>query len=123
MKNIPKRDPLQDILLASYNDPVLFNDAILNRPEYWPRQREAAEAVARYHDTVIYSGNAVGKDYLVAGLVPWWLWTRPNSLVIVTGPSQAVLGSVTWKEIDRAIAGAALPLDAQVSQGLRVSPH
>ena len=86
----------QRILEQCENDPVHFNDAILNRPEYWPRQAEAARAVARYHDTVIYSGNAVGKDYLVAGLVPWWLWTRPDSLVIVTGPSQAVLGSVTW---------------------------
>src|SRR6478672_7169952 len=117
MKNIPKRDPLQDILLASYNDPVLFNDAILNRPEYWPRQAEAARAVARYHDTVIYSGNAVGKGYLIGGLILWWLWTRPDSLVIVTGPSQAVLGSVTWKEVVRALKHARLPLDAKVSKG------
>ena len=105
------------------DDPVLFNDMILHRHPYWPRQAEAARAVPRYHDTVIYSGNAVGKDYLVAGLVPWWLWTRPDSLVIVTGPSQTVLGSITWKEIQRAIAGAGLTLDAQISKGIRVSPH
>src|SRR3954471_16368231 len=84
------------------NNPVLFKHALLNRPAYWSRQCEAAHAVARYHDTVIYSGNAVGKGYLVAGLILWWLWTRPDSLVIVTGPSQAVLGSVTWKEVQRA---------------------
>jgi hypothetical protein len=104
------------------NDPVRFNTTILHRNPYWMRQIEAAESVVHYRDTIIYSGNAVGKDYLVAGLIPWWLWTRENSLVIVTAPSQALLGSVTWKELRKAIKSARVPLDARISPGLKTSP-
>jgi hypothetical protein len=103
--------------------PDLFNTHVLNRPPYWTLQRQAALSVAQYRDTVVYSGNAVGKDYLIGGLIPWWLWTRRDSLVVVSGPSQALLGSVTWKEVRKAIAGAKVPLQAKVSQGLRTSPH
>ena len=47
-----------------------------------------------------YSGNMIGKDFLVGRLIWWWLYTRPDSLVIVTGPSQTLLGLVTWKRCD-----------------------
>ena len=35
-----------------------------------PANSEAASSVAFYRDTVVYSGNAVGKDYVVAGIKP-----------------------------------------------------
>src|SRR6476659_3003435 len=110
------------VLTQYRDDPDLFNNAVLCRNPYWSRQREAALSVAQYRDTVVYSGNAVGKDYLVAGLIPWWLWTRENSLVIVTAPSQTLLGSVTWKELRKAIKSAIIPLDARISAGLKTSP-
>jgi competence protein ComGC len=69
MKNIPKSDPLQDILRQCHNDPVLFNDVILNRPPYWSRQSEAAHAVARYHDTVMLVVIAI-IAVLIALLLP-----------------------------------------------------
>src|SRR5262249_12677777 len=31
--------------------------------------------------------------------------------------------SVTWKELDRAVRGASLPLRARLSRGIRTSPH
>lgn len=73
--------------------------------------------------TVVYSGNAVGKDYLVGGIVPWWLYTRADSLVIVTGPSQTLLGTVTWKEIRKALDGARFPMGARTSLGPKASPQ
>jgi hypothetical protein len=113
---------LIDNLSKCFSDPDAFNTSILRRNPYWSRQREAALSVAHYRDTIVYSGNAIGKDYLVAGLIPWWLWTRPNSLVIVTAPSQTLLGSVTWKELRKAIASCHIPLDARISPGLKTSP-
>ena len=44
----------------------------------------------------------IGKDYWIGRLVWWWLLTRPGSLVMVTGPSQTSLGSITWKEVRQA---------------------
>jgi len=64
----------------------------------------------------------IGKDYVVGGLVPWWLLTRPNSLAIVTGPGQTTLGSITWKEIRRALESALIPFGGRISAGVKVSP-
>jgi len=43
-------------------------------------------------------------------------------LVIVTGPTQNVLGSITWKEVRLACNKAKIPLGLTVSQGIRCSP-
>lgn len=122
------RERLTELLSRCYDDPDLFNSAILGRPPYWRRQRELLESVVRYRITVCYTGNAVGKDYAVAGAIPWWLYTRHGSQVIVTGPSQTVLGSVTWKELRRAARGdpsdplGSVPLGMRVSEGIKASP-
>jgi hypothetical protein len=124
------------VLSWCIDDADLFNDLILQRSPYWssagtanaeyPGQREWCELLATYHTICIETGNAVGKDYWVGGVVPHWLWTRPQSLVIVTGPGQSVLGSITWKEIRRAIFNCPFwpwPLEASVTEGIRTSPH
>ena len=51
------------------------------------------------------AGRAVGKSFLLAGIVLWWLYTRPMSLAITTGPDHRQVVSVLWKEIRRALRG------------------
>lgn len=114
---------LNALLAKCKDDPGMFNSAILRRPRYWWRQEEMGRSVVSYRKTVVYSGNSIGKDYFIGGLVPWWLYTRPNSLVIVTGPSQTLLGTVTWKEIRKAINGAIFPMGAKISNGVKASPQ
>ncbi len=110
-------------LLHRFQDrPDLFNKLILKRAAYWSRQMDLCRSVVEYRTTVAYSGNMVGKDFWIAGIVLWWLLTRPNSLCIVTGPSQMVLGSVTFKEIRRCLEGAVLLFGGKLSSGLRASP-
>ena len=112
-------------LNRSRNDPHYFNDVCLGRLPYWSRQIEICRSVVNYRVTVVYSGNAIGKDYWIGGVVPWWLFTRPNSLVIVTGPTQTVLGSVTWKEIRRALEDSPLAKlcpSLRISAGVKTSP-
>lgn len=116
--------PLAKILLRSRNDPDWFNDHVLRRKPYWSRQKEICRSVVDYRITCVYSGNAIGKDYVLGGLVPWWGATRHESLAIVTGPSQTLLGSVTWKEIRRAIEGSPiLRKSAKISSGIKTSPQ
>ena len=122
-KHDEAQSQLTQLLHRCHDDPGLFNHAILRRPRYWWRQEEFCRSVVEYRDTVIYSGNAIGKDYWVGGVVPWWTWTRKHSLVIVTGPSQTLLGTVTWKEIRKAINGARFPMGAKISQGVKASPQ
>jgi hypothetical protein len=116
------RERLTALLARCYHDFDLFNSAILGRPAYWPRQRELVQSVAKYGTTVAYTGNSIGKDYAVAGLILAWLCTRYDSQVIVTAPSQTLLGSVTWKEVRRAANRSLIPLGIKVSTCIRGSP-
>lgn len=95
------------------------------QPEY-PGQVEWCRAIVRYQSLAIETGNMLGKDYWVAGIILWWLWTRRNALVIVTGPGQTTIGSVTWKELRAAVdacpfANRGLPM--RLSSGVKTSPH
>jgi hypothetical protein len=124
MPNVAQpRDRLTNLLSRCYNDPSLFNTAILGRNPYWWRQEEICRSICDYRITVVYSGNAIGKDYVLGGVIPWWLYTRHRSLVIATGPSQTLLGSVTWKEVRLAIEHSKIPLGAKLSNGIRASPQ
>jgi len=103
-------DGLVGLLSDCHDDPDLFNTAILEREPYWtnpgsghPDQLEWVQACAESSVVVVETGNALGKDYALGGLVPWWCLTRLDSVAIVTGPSQTLLGSVTWKELRRAM--------------------
>ncbi|HWE35652.1 MAG TPA: hypothetical protein VG406_03705 [Isosphaeraceae bacterium] len=113
---------LAELLARCRDDPCLFNAAILRRPPYWWRQVEVCRSVARYRTTCVVAGNAVGKDYVVGGIIPWWLLTRPRSLCVTTGPSQTLLGTVTWKELRRAVDGAPIPLGLEVTRAAKASP-
>jgi hypothetical protein len=65
----------------------------------------------------------LGKDWWIGLVISWWLFTRKDSLCVVTAPGQSLLGSVTWKEVRRAITGSPLPLGARISSGIKTSPH
>lgn len=114
-----------DALLALRDYPIRFNRLVLNRPSYWYRQEEIARALVRYKNVVVATGNAVGKSYLAAGLVCWWLYTRPRSQVVVTAPSQTLLGTVLFKEIRAAIHSSKLgiPLTGRITTSPQVSPQ
>ncbi|WP_165231399.1 hypothetical protein [Aquisphaera insulae] len=128
-------DALCDLLAECHDDIALFNTAVLNKPPLWsgrPRgydgQLEWAEALQRYRVVVAETANSLGKDMLIGSLAPWWLYTRVDSLVIATGPSQTLLGSVTFKEVRRAMEGCPFRkhfpeiFQVDISEGVKASP-
>jgi hypothetical protein len=114
---------LTDLLDQTRNSPHLFNELFLDRSSYWKGQQWLCDSVVKYRCTVAYTGNMTGKDYWVGGLIPWWLLTRPDGLVVVTGPTQTILGSITWKEIRRALDSALIPFGVRLSNGIKASPQ
>ena len=125
LKTASNHSSLVDLFADTYDDPDLFNTSWLQRPDYYDRQVEMCRSVVDYRCTVVYSGNAIGKDYWIGGIVPWWLFTRKDSLCVITGPTQTVLGSVTFKEIRRAIDGSPLKRicpTLRISSGIKASP-
>ena len=105
----PALQPLRATLDACRDDPARFNDEVLGRA-LWAKQVEVCAAVAKTPITVVPAGRAVGKSFLLAGIVLWWLYTRPGALVITTGPDHRQVVSVLWKEIRRALRRARLTL-------------
>jgi phage terminase large subunit len=106
------------------DDPCSFNDKILRRPPYWkPGQELIARAIVKRKMVLVPTGNSVGKTYALAGIILWWLYTRADSLVICTAPSQMLLGSVLFKEIRRALVAPACPLPGKLTDSPRASPQ
>jgi hypothetical protein len=109
-------------LAACRDDPELFNAWFLGREKpdglgncgYWKRQREICDSVVRYPTTLVPTGNAVGKSFLAAGLIHWFLFTHHGSLVVATAPTQVQLEEVLWKEVERAYLGARIPLGGRL---------
>lgn len=119
-------DSLSKILAKYHDDPVGFNRFVLGRGEYWEKQVEVAAAIPEAQTVVVATGNSVGKSYLAAGLILWWLYTRPNSLVIVSCPSQTLLGTVLFKEIRKALESShrkGIPLPGSVTDSPSSSPQ
>ncbi len=117
---------LLDHLNRSWSDPCFFNEKVLRRSPYWRAQREWASALVDYRIVAVETGNGLGKGFLIGGLVPWFLWTRKNSLVYICGAGQTQIGSVLFKEIRRAVQNSpfwnAGLLPMTISPGIKSSP-
>ena len=88
-----------DVLLALYNDPVLFVSSVLGaEPQAW--QREALEAVRDSPRVAAKSGHGVGKSALLSWVILWYLITRPCRIVC-TANSANQLNQVLWSEIQK----------------------
>ena len=117
---------LRHRLRRSRRDPCYFNDHVLCRSPYWRAQREWAQALVEYRIVAVETGNGLGKGFLIGGLVPWFLWTREDSLVYICGAGQTQIGSVLFKEIRRAVQNSpfwnAGLLPMTISPGIKSSP-
>lgn len=77
----------------------------------WSGQRRAFRALRDHRKTAWASCHGVGKSYLAARAVAWWLDVHDagDAFVVTTAPSQAQVRGVLWvREIARAKAAGAL---------------
>lgn len=74
--------------------------------KWWSAQREAAELLARNRRVAVRSANGVGKSYLAAGLVLWFLMCHTPSMVLTTAPTERQVRHILWREIRRRHASA-----------------
>jgi len=82
-----------------HSDPNAWAEYMLGI-KLWSKQREIAQSVVHNKSVAVKAGHGVGKSFLVAVLVCWWIDTRaPNVFVASTAPSQAQIGAIVWREI------------------------
>lgn len=66
----------------------------------WSKQREVAGSVAANPSVACAASHGVGKSFLAAVLVCWWVHTRfPDVFVATTAPSTHQVGAILWREI------------------------
>ena len=115
-------EEMTELLKLCHNEPELFNKLFLNAP---PTGHDSGTCADRSSTTgprsripATWSARTSGSpESSSGGCSP-----GPDALCIITGPSQMVLGSVTFKEIRRCLEGAVLPLGGKLSSGIKASP-
>lgn len=77
----------------------------------WSKQREIVASVEANRATVVQSGNGLGKSFVAACLLAWWIATRPigEAIVVATAPTSGQVDAILWAELRRIHALAGLP--------------
>ena len=83
----------------------------------WERQEDVLRSVVENAETNVVSGHGVGKDWLAARIVMWWICTR-QGVAITTAPKDDQVRTILWGEIRSAhenaralLGGTLLPAD------------
>jgi hypothetical protein len=111
----PKKKSL-DLLAPELmqSDPVMVATDIFGS-KLWKDQETIMEFV-RDHPMVAWrSCHGIGKTYIVARLVLWFLFSFPYSIVITTAPTWRQVEKLVWKEIRACYSRSKIPLGGNLA--------
>lgn len=80
-------------------DPIFFVRTMLGVEKLEGYQEEFLNNVAKFDRVAFRSGHGVGKTFIVACVILWFLFTRPCSKVISTAPTWRQVRKILWAEI------------------------
>ncbi len=90
----------QDFMLQSRQDPEHWNTVTFGTKEPpWSKQWDIWKSVRDYRRTVVKAGRGVGKSFIAARIIIWFLYCYPGSMVITTAPTARQVDEILWKEI------------------------
>ena len=82
-----------------FHDPGAWSDYMLGI-RLWSKQAAIAKDVAVHKNVAVKAGHGVGKSFLAAILICWWIDTRyPRVFVASTAPSTAQIGAIVWRYV------------------------
>ena len=85
----------------------------VTRPIAWVRdrtkgfltraQREIARSVATNRYTAAYSAHDLGKSFIAANIITWWIDSHPpgEAFVVSTAPTAAQVSAIMWREVGK----------------------
>lgn len=97
------------------NDPVRFAREVLGVTTLYDKQQEVMRSVVENRETNVPSGHSVGKDFLASILVPWFLLTNLDSIVVTTASTARQVETVLWGEVRARVAGAKVNLGGELA--------
>jgi hypothetical protein len=104
----------EEAIKSLQNNPVQFVEDVLGS-SLWSDQRKILEAVRDHPKVAWRSSHGIGKTYIVARLVLWWLFSHPYSIVITTAPTWRQVQDLVWKEIRSAYNQSKIPLGGNLA--------
>jgi len=108
-----KEDDAQLLFGKCKDDPVYFCEEILG-VRLWEKQQQIIESVRDHPNTVVASGHGVGKTFISACTTLWFLFTRYQSRIITTAPTNRQVESILWAEIWNLYKNANVPLGGRL---------
>ena len=111
------------ILQRAWQHPRWFLEELLGcRP--WEKQVTILEALRHQKEVAVKSCHGIGKDWIAARAVLWWLFVHQPALVVTTGPTDRQVVGILWKEINAAHTASRIPFGGRVlTQELQLGPH
>lgn len=127
---------------STFQDPLAELQAIelelarrryLEKPDEWVRERlkehiwsgqkRILESVRDNRKTAVKSCHEIGKSFIAARVVGWWIDSHPltKAFAVTTAPTDPQVEAILWKEIGRVHAKGVLPGRLNVKEWL-VSP-
>ena len=83
-------------------DPRIFLRKTLGVARTWTGQDRIMAAVPKNQRVAVRSGHALGKDFLSARLILWFLYSHAPSIVIATAPTERQVHKIIWGELEDA---------------------
>lgn len=94
-----KKQALFEIKRRGREDPVWFILNVLRVGLLTPQQKLVCRSLRLHRRTAVPAGNGVGKTFLAACLVLWFLYCFDNSKILTTAPTWFQVENLLWREI------------------------
>jgi phage terminase large subunit len=94
-----KQIDIEAIKERGRRDPVWFILTVLKVKYLTPQQKQVCRSIRDNRRTAVPAGNSVGKTFLAACLVLWFLFCFDNSKVLTTAPTWFQVENLLWREV------------------------
>jgi hypothetical protein len=92
-------EDIEESAYSIYKDrPREFIEEVLHGSP-WSKQVEVLDKLNRKNKVSVRSCHGVGKTYIASAAAMWFLYTRPNSIVITTAPTARQVSDLIWRQI------------------------
>lgn len=95
-------------------DPLFWYREVLGLETLWGGQQQILEAFNNHSKIAVSSAHAMGKDYLGAFLILYFLYCFPPAIVLATAPSERQVAEVIWGEVSKMHSRSKYPLGGRV---------
>ncbi len=97
-------------------DPEWFMRRVLGVQYLTPQQLKVITSVRDNRRTAAPAGHGVGKTFLAALLVLWFLYANVNSKVVTTAPTWFQVENLLWRNLKRAHTQSLIPLGGNLGR-------